>query len=138
MPDLDIGLKLEDNLALSRNIERTTHDFMLKEVKSNEPRNDAVSQYNYNFLCGYICAEQLDRFDTVDKQLECLGHAIEYYSSADEIYNNATDSERYAIKEESLSLEPAKNFLYASQAKYKHLERYLKTQLGDGILQCDK
>jgi hypothetical protein len=138
MPDLDIGLKLEDNLALSRNIERTTHDFMLKKVKSNEPRNDAVSQYNYNFLCGYICAEQLDRFDTVDKQLEWLGHAIEYYSSADEIYNNATDSERYAIKEESLSLEPAKNFLYASQAKYKHLERYLKTQLGDSILQCDK
>ena len=90
------------------------------------------------FLCGYICAEQLDRFDTVDKQLEWLGHAIEYYSSADEIYNNATDSERYAIKEESLSLEPAKNFLYASQAKYKHLERYLKTQLGDSILQCDK
>lgn len=138
MPDLNLGLKIQDKLYLSKNIENTIHNFMLQDVKSKEPQDDVVSQYNHNFLCGYICAEQIDRFDTVDKKLEWLGHAIEYYSKAVEIYNNASDSVKYAIKEESLSLESAESFLYASQAKYKHFQHYLRSQLGDETLQTDK
>jgi len=131
MPDLNLGLRIQDRLYLSKNIEATLHNFMLQEVKSEDVKEDAVSQYNHNFLSGYICAEQMDRFDTVDKELEWLGYAIDFYSTAVDIYNNASDSEKFAIREKSLSLEPAENFLYASQAKFKYLDAYLESQAGD-------
>lgn len=129
--DKNFGLRMQNRLYHSKNIESVLYKYLVDKAKTTEPKEDAVSQYNHNFLCGYVCAEQMDRFDTVDKELEWLGYAIDFYSTAVDIYNNASDSEKFAIREKSLSLEPAENFLYASQAKFKCLDAYLESQAGD-------